>query len=129
MRVQAGEEHGHALKIYDFVNDRDGRVILAEIEAPKTEWKSPLDVFEEALKHEQKITGLINDLSNLAFAEKDHACHDFLEWFVKEQVEEESVARTIVDQLKLVGNDGTGLYMIDQKLSQRATAPSPAPAT
>ena len=117
------------MKIFDFVNDRDGRVTLTQIEAPKIEWKSPLDVFEDALKHEQKVTGLINDLSNLAFAEKDHASHDFLEWFVKEQVEEESVARTIVDQLKLVGNDGTGLYMIDQQLGQRGSAPSPAPAT
>ena len=129
MRTQAGEEHGHGMKIFHFVNDRDGRVTLTQIEAPKIEWKSPLDVFEDALKHEQKVTGLINDLSNLAFAEKDHAAHDFLEWFVKEQVEEESVARTIVDQLKLVGNDGTGLYMIDQQLRQRGSAPSPAPAT
>ena len=129
MRTQAGEEHGHAMKIFHFVNDRDGRVTLTQIEAPKIEWKSPLDVFEDALKHEQKVTGLINDLSNLAFAEKDHASHDFLEWFVKEQVEEESVARTIVDQLKLVGNDGTGLYMIDNQLGQRGSAPSPAPAT
>ncbi|MGA2797621.1 MAG: ferritin [Thermoguttaceae bacterium] len=129
MRAQAGEEHGHAMKIFDFVNDRDGRVTLTQIEAPKIEWKSPLDVFEDALKHEQKVTGLINDLSNLAYAEKDHASHDFLEWFVKEQVEEESVARTIVDQLKLVGNDGTGLYMIDRQLGQRGSTPSPAPAT
>jgi ferritin len=128
MRIQAGEEHGHALKIYDFINNRNGRVTLAQIEAPKTEWKSPLDVFEDALKHEQKITASIYDISNLALAEKDHASHDFLEWFVKEQVEEESAARTVVDQLKLVGSDGTGLYMIDQQLSQRIAAPSPAPA-
>jgi ferritin len=128
MRTQAGEEHVHAAKIFDFVNDRDGRVILTQIEAPKTQWKSPQDVFEDALKHEQKISGLINDLSNLAQAEKDHATHDFLEWFAKEQVEEESVARTIVDQLKLVGDNGTGLYMIDMQLGQRGAAPSPAPA-
>ena len=126
MRAQAGEEHGHALKFFDYVNDRDGRVTLAQIDAPKTDWKSAIDVFEDALKHEQKVTGLINDISNLAFAEKDHASHDFLEWFVKEQVEEESVARTIVDQLKLIGGDGTGLYMIDQQLGQRGSAAPPA---
>ena len=71
---------------------------------------------------------MINDLSNLAVHEKDHASHDFLEWFVKEQVEEESVARTIVDQLKLIGDNGTGLYMIDQQLGQRTGAASPAQA-
>ena len=125
MRVQAGEEHGHAMKFFNFINDRDGRVTLTQIEAPKTQWKSALDVFEDALKHEQKVTGLINDLSNLAYAEKDFASHDFLEWFVREQVEEESVARTIVDQLKLIGGDGTGLYMIDQQLGQRGAAASP----
>ncbi len=128
MRVQAGEEHTHAMKFFDFLNDRDGRVTLSQIEAPKNEWKSPLDVFEEALRHEQKVTGLINDLSNLALAEKDHAAHDFLEWFVNEQVEEEANARTIVDQLKLVGDNGTGLYMIDQQLGQRTAAPAPAGA-
>jgi ferritin len=127
MRAQASEEHGHALKFFDYINNRDGRVTLTQIEAPKTEWKSALDVFEDALKHEQKVTGLINDISNLAFAEKDHASHDFLEWFVKEQVEEEAVARKIVDQLKLIGGDGTGLYMIDQQLGQRA-APGAGPA-
>ena len=128
MRVQAGEEHNHALKIYDFVNDRDGRVTLTQIEAPKTQWQSPLNAFEDAYKHEQKISGMINDLSNLALAEKDHAAHNFLEWFVGEQVEEESVALTIVDQLKLVGDAGMGLYMIDQQLGQRTASPSAAPA-
>jgi ferritin len=128
--VQAGEEHGHAMKFFDFINNRDGRVFLAPIEAPQHEWKSPLDAFEESLKHEKQITALINDLSTLAIAEKDHASHDFLEWFVKEQVEEEANVRTIVDQLKLVGDNGTGLYMIDQQLGQRAAAPaSAAPAT
>jgi ferritin len=129
MRVQAGEEHTHAMKFYDFVNDRNGRVTLTQIEAPKTQWKSPLDAFEDAYKHEQKVSGLINDLSNLALAEKDHAAHNFLEWFVGEQVEEEANALMIVDQLKLVGDNGTGLYMIDQQLGQRGAAPSPAPAT
>jgi ferritin len=122
MRTQAGEEHLHALKIYDFVNNRNGRVTLTQIEAPKTQWNSPLDAFEDAYKHEQKISGLINDLSNLAVMEKDHAAHNFLEWFVGEQVEEESTVLTIVDQLKLVGDNGVGLYMIDQELGQRTVS-------
>jgi len=128
MRVQAGEERIHAMKFFDFINDRDGRVTLTEIKAPKTQWKSPLDAFEDAYKHEQKITGMINELSNLAQAEKDHAAHNFLEWFVNEQVEEEVNALTNVDQLKLIGDNGVGLYMIDQQLGQR-TAAAPAPAT
>lgn len=120
MRIQSGEETGHATRIFDFINDRSGRVTLTQIDAPKAEWKSPLEVFEEAYKHEQKITGLVNDLMNLAAMEKDGASHDFLEWFVREQVEEEAAAQLIVAQLKLVGGNGVGLYMIDQELGKRA---------
>ena len=119
MRVQAQEELGHANKFYDFINDRDGRVILTEIAGPKTEWNSPLEVFEDALLHEQKVTGLIGDLSTLAIEEKDHAAYTFLEWFVTEQVEEENSVRTIVDQLKLVGDAGVGKFMIDKELAAR----------
>src|SRR3990170_7924667 len=85
MRLQAGEENAHAMRIFDFVNDRSGRVTLTAIEAPKTEWKSPLEAFEDAYKHELKITGLINDLMNLVAIERDGAGHDFLEWFCREQ--------------------------------------------
>ena len=124
MQIQSGEEHIHAMKFYDFVNDRGSRVLLTQIETPKTEWKSALDVFEDAYKHELKITGMINDLMNLTVAEKDHAAHDFLEWFVKEQVEEESAAQLIVEHLKLVGDSGVGLFMLDQQLSRRAVSAS-----
>ena len=118
MRVQAGEENAHAMRIFDFINNRSGRVTLTAIEAPKTEWNSPLDAFEDAYQHEVKITGMINDLMNLAGAEKDGATHDFLEWFCREQVEEESAAQLNVSQLKLVG-DGVGIYLYDQELGQR----------
>ena len=118
MRIQAGEENAHAMRIFDFINDRSGRVTLTAIEAPKAEWNSPLDAFEDAYKHETKITGMINDLMNTAGAEKDGAAHDFLEWFCREQVEEESVAQLIVSQLKLVG-DGVGVYLLDKELGQR----------
>ncbi len=128
MQIQAGEEHIHAMKFYDFINDRGSRVTLTQIETPKTEWKSALDAFEDAYKHELKITGMINDLMNLTVAEKDHAAHDFLEWFVKEQVEEESAAQLIVEHLKLVGDSGVGLFMLDQQLSRRMSSPS-APAS
>jgi ferritin len=119
MRIQASEENGHAMRIFDYVNDRDARATLAPIEGPKTEWQSPLEVFEDAYKHELKISGLINDLMNLAGMEKDGASHDFLEWFVREQVEEEAAAKLIVAQLKMAGPSGLGLYLIDQQLGQR----------
>jgi ferritin len=124
MRIQAQEEHTHAMKFFDFVNERDGRVLLKQIEAPKTEWTSPLDVFEETLAHEQKVTGLINDLVDLSLSEKDHASNTFLQWFVTEQVEEEATAKSIVDKLKLIGDNPVALYMLDGELGQR-TAPSP----
>ena len=119
MTIQAGEEKAHAMRFYDFINDRSGRVLLTQIEAPKTEWKSPLEAFEDAYKHEIKITGMINELFTLVAIEKDGAGHDFLEWFCREQVEEEANAQLIVAQLKLVGDNGVGLYMLDQQLGQR----------
>ncbi len=126
MRIQAQEELGHALKFYGFINDRNGRVTLARIDGPKTEWNSAANAFEEAYQHEQKVTGLINGLVDLAVAEKDHATETFLQWFVTEQVEEESTVSTILDQLKLVGDNGVALYMLDGQLGQRAAAAMPA---
>jgi len=128
MRVQAGEENLHAMKFYDFINQRRGRVVLRAIEEPKSEWNSPLEAFEEALAHERKITALVGELTNLALAEKDHAAATFLQWFVNEQVEEEANVSTIVDQLRLVGDNGVAIYMIDQQLGQRAPATAAAPA-
>jgi ferritin len=119
MRIQATEENAHAMRIFDFINDRSGRVALTALETPKGEWASPLEAFEEAYRHELKITGLINNLMNLAAAERDSAAHDFLEWFAREQVEEESNAQLIVSQLKLVGDSGVGRYLVDQQLGQR----------
>ena len=127
MRIQAGEEHNHAMKFYHFIIDRNGKVVLTQIDAPKTAWNSPLDAFQDAYKHELKITGMINNLANLAIDEKDHAAHQFLEWFVNEQVEEEAAAQMIVDQLKLVGENGVAIYMIDQELGKRTPTPA-APA-
>jgi ferritin len=128
MRIQFEEEQIHGLKIYDFINGRDGTVILTEIEAPKTEWSSVLDVFEYTYQHEQKVTGLINDLVSLAYEEKDHATASFLQWFVDEQVEEEANASQIVDQLKMVGDNGAALFLLDGQLGQRPAPTVPPDA-
>ncbi|MCK5568134.1 MAG: ferritin, partial [Spirochaetes bacterium] len=92
MNVQAQEEQVHGMKIYDYINGRGGRVQLAVIEAPPVEWSSVVDVFDNVYSHEQKVTGLINNLVNIATEEKDHATVNFLQWFVAEQVEEEASA-------------------------------------
>lgn len=119
MEIQAAEEFAHSRKFYRYLFDRGGRVMLKAIDGPPTEWKSPEHVFEEIYKHEQKVTGLINDLVNLAIAEKDHATNNMLQWFVAEQVEEEASALEILDELKLIGNDGNGLLMKDRELGLR----------
>jgi len=119
MDVQAQEELTHARKFYDFINERGGRVVLDSLEAPKSEWDSPLNVFEDAYKHEQKITGMINDLVDLAADEKDHASSSFLQWFVDEQVEEEASVDEIVQKLKIIGESGNGLFMMNKELGQR----------
>jgi len=123
MRVQTQEEVSHAMKIYDFVNERGGRALLKGIEGPRTEWKSPLAAFEAAYAHEQKVTGLINDLVDLAIKEKDHATNNFLQWFVNEQVEEEASADAIVQQLKMMEKAPGGMFMLDRELGRRVFTP------
>ncbi len=121
MRVQAEEELMHGMKIYDFVIERGGRAELLAIDKPQFEWGSPLEVAEAVYNHEKKVTGLINDLVDLAAEERDHATLNMLQWFVKEQVEEEANASEIVEKLKMVSGDkGIGvLYMLDRDLGQR----------
>ncbi len=126
MRVQTQEEVSHGMKIYDFINERGGRALLKGIEGPQTEWKSPLAVFEDAYAHEQKVTGLINDLVDLAIKEKDHATNSFLQWFVNEQVEEEASADAIVQQLKMMEKAPGGMFMLDRELGQRVFTPPAA---
>ena len=126
MRCQTQEEVFHAMKIYDFINERGGKVTLKPIEGPPTEWKSPLDVFNATYKHEQLVTDLINKLVDLSIKESDHATNTFLQWFVTEQVEEEAAADEIIQKLKLIGKDGSGLFMIDQELAQRIFTPPAA---
>ncbi len=126
MRLQAQEELGHAIKIYDYIDERDGKISLTAIAAPKGTWKTPLDVFQDTLKHERKVTGLIHDLAQLAEKEKDFATRNFLQWFVDEQVEEESTASNIVEQIKLAGKSSGALFILDRELGQRTASASSA---
>ena len=126
MRVQTQEEVSHAMKIYDFINERGGRALLKGIDGPPTEWNSPLAVFKAAYAHEQKVTGLINGLVDLAIKEKDHATNSFLQWFVNEQVEEEASADEIVQQLKMMEKAPGGMFMLDRELGQRVFTPPAA---
>jgi ferritin len=119
MYYQAQEELEHAMKFYDFICQRGGRVQLAQIEAPPSEWNSPLAVFEDTLAHEQKVTGLINDLVEIANGERDHASQIFLQWFVSEQVEEEDSVGGVLEQLKLMGEAKGGLFMMDREMAKR----------
>jgi ferritin len=114
------------MKLYDFVNERGGRVLLKAIGGPATEWPSPLAAFEATYAHEQKVTGLINGLVNLAVEEKDHATNSFLQWFVNEQVEEEASADAVVQQLKMVKDSAEGKFMMDRELGQRVFTPPAA---
>ncbi len=126
MQCQVEEELMHSMKFYDFVAERGGRVLLDIIEKPEAEWASPLAAFEETLKHEQLVSKLINDLMELAIAEKDHATQIFLQWFVLEQVEEEASVGEVVDKLKLIQDNSSGLFLLDAELGKRALTPPPA---
>lgn len=119
LKVQAKEELGHAMKLYDFVNDRGGRVVLEAIDKPPVEYKSLRDMFEAVYQHEQKVTGLINKLYEMAKAENDYPLQVHLQWFIDEQVEEEKNATEILAKLKLVGESGNGLMMLDKVLGER----------
>ena len=119
MYAQAQEELMHAMKLYDFINQRGGRTLLAAIEAPPDQWDSPLSVFEDTLKHEKKVTGLINGLVDIAMEERDHATQIFLQWFVTEQIEEEESVGNVLEQLKLLGDAKQGLFMMDRQLATR----------
>lgn len=119
MQAQAQEEVNHAMRFYNHVNERGGRVKLEAIDEVPSNWDSPLEVFEETYKHEQKVTGLIEDLVDLAEKEKDRASMNMLQWFIDEQVEEEASADELVQQLKLIGESGNGIFMLDRELGQR----------
>lgn len=122
LRIQWEEELGHALKMIDFVLDRGDRPELPAIGKPRAEFSSLLDVFEHVLAHEREVTGAINEVYALSVEERDFASQAFLQWFVSEQVEEESTASEIVENLRLAGDDGSMLLLIDQQLGARQPA-------
>jgi ferritin len=119
MEVQAKEETSHAKKLYDFVNDRGGRVALKAIDAPPSEWKTPAAAFQAAYEHEQKVSAMINDLVDVARSEKDKAAEVMLAWFVDEQVEEEATASEVAEKLKMIKESANGLFMLDSVLGKR----------
>jgi ferritin len=119
MRLQFQEEVGHAMKFISYLNERGARLALTTIEGPQTEWKSPLAAFEAAYNHEVTISGKINALVDLAVQEKDHATNAFLQWYVTEQVEEESSADDVVQKLKLIGDRPHGIFLLDRELARR----------
>ncbi len=123
MRVQAEEENFHAMKMFDYVNERGGRVVLGAIEQPESEWQSPLAVIEAVLKHEELVTGLINDLVDVAMEVRDHAGTYFLQWYVEEQVEEESHVGTLLDRMKMVADDSAGMFALDMEMEKRVFTP------
>jgi ferritin len=119
MRAQAEEEWKHAMKFYGFIFERGGRVTLQGVDAPKAQWESALEAFEDAYRHECEVTGLIHGLVKLATSESDFATLAFLQWFVSEQVEEEAAAQFIVEKLKTMGESNVALFILDGELGKR----------
>lgn len=120
MRAQYEEELTHALKMFDYLFERDGKAVLKSFDAPPSEWKSPLDAFQAAYEHEQYVTSLIERIFRLAREEGDVATELFLQWFITEQVEEEASVKAVVQMLKQVDTSRGGLFMIDRELGKRA---------
>ncbi len=123
MMVQYKEEVDHAMKFYHYINSRGGKVKLFALAEPPSEWSSPLNAFEETLKHEQHITKCINDLVDLAEQEKDRATFNLLQWYIDEQIEEEENDNEILGKLRLLGEGGNSIFMLDRELAQRKYIP------
>lgn len=119
MKKQYAEETGHSMKMFDYVVSRGGKVELAAIDAPRVDWDSPLDAFKDTLEHEKDVTKRIHNLMEMAIDKKDYATVEFLNWYVKEQVEEEDTASSIVAALEKVGDSPVGLFTFDSKLGGR----------
>lgn len=113
---QSNEERVHMLKLIRYINERGGFAVVPELKQPIITFQSLQRVFEEFLKHEMKVSESINELVGLAFSERDFATHNFLQWYVNEQIEEEHLARTLNDKLELVGDDKSGIYLFDRDI-------------
>jgi len=116
MYTHSDEEREHMLKLVKFVNERGGQAIIPQLDAPPQDFKSLKNVFESLLEHEIMVTESINNLVDLCLQEKDYTTHNFMQWYVSEQLEEEALARTVLDKLNLIGNDSGGMYMFDRDM-------------
>ena len=123
MRVQFEEEQFHAMKFFTYLNDRGGRVKLEAIEKPQFEWNNVIEVFEKTLEHEIHVTDLLNNIADIAEAERDRPTKNLMIWFIDEQVEEESTAERIINELKLINGEGHGMLMLDRELGTRVFTP------
>lgn len=119
MKIQYQEESAHAIKFFNYVAERGGRVLLKAVDQVAVEFDGVVDVFEKTLAHENHVTDLINNLMNVAIAASDHAAQSFLKWFIDEQVEEEANVEKILATLKLINGQGNGIFMMDRELNQR----------
>ncbi len=119
MNVQMQEEHAHAMGMFNYLHERGGKVVLQAIDQPQTDWASPVELFEHVLEHEKYVTSLINELMDVAEEVKDRAAISFIDWYLKEQVEEESNVSNVLKTLKLICNDTNCLYMYDKELATR----------
>ncbi|WP_304197059.1 ferritin [Flavobacterium alvei] len=120
MYAQSDEERLHMLKLIKYVNERGGHAQITELNAPKTSYETFKGMFEELYKHELFVSNSINELVHITFQEKDYATHNFLQWYVAEQIEEEATAKTILDKINLIGDDKGGLYLFDRDIQQIA---------
>ncbi len=122
-RIQAQEEVIHAMKQYDYLHTVDGKVTMMALEAPRNEYESALEVFEAAYAHEQLVTRGINEITGHALKNNDFASYNFMQWFVNEQVEEEANMRTLIQKVKMVGDNSSALYLLNEELGRRSLAP------
>jgi len=126
MYRHSDEERFHMLKLVKFINERGGKAIIPGLKKPVSEYKSITNVFETLLAHELDVTNSINDVVHICLQQKDYTTHNFMQWYVSEQLEEEALARTILDKLKLIGGDKGSLYMFDRDLENSLIQPVPA---
>ena len=126
MYAHSDEERMHMLKLVKFINERGGHAKISALDAPPTEFGSFKEMFQELFKHEVKVSACINDLVDICLKEKDYATHNFLQWYVSEQIEEEALARNILDKIKLIGDDKGGFYLFDNDIKLLITANKPA---
>jgi len=129
MYDQSDEEREHMLKLIKFVNERGGHAHVSELTAPNVTFSSFKEMFEKLFEHEVYVSSTINELVHMTFEQRDYATHNFLQWYVAEQIEEEAVARTILDKINLIGDDKSGLYLFDRDIQQLTVVSSVSPET